>query len=126
MFIAIQLIGYLAVCLLFGYGVSRTIFGFRNLHTLLPLSILIGLGGNIFLLNITSYFSPIHLSIWGVLLGMLIISAILLYKSKNDQAPRNNLTERQTKLFVGIAVFISLISGLVALKSLALDDTFMG
>ena len=126
MFIAIQLLGYLAVCMLFGYCISRFLLRFREFYQLLPLSILIGLGGNIFFLNLISYLIPVQSAVWAVLLFMLIASLFLLLKTRDATPTSNNFGNRKTSVLVAVAIAISSLSGLVAIKSLALDDFFMG
>ena len=127
MFVALNLLMYLGVCLLFGYCISRFVLRFTQAHIIVPATIILGISADVFFVNILSYVIPIQASVWLVLALMLLVSLMLIHRDRERENVGVPVFEiKESRIIFGVALFISLLSGLVALKSLGHDDFFMG
>lgn len=125
---AILFILLAGVVIFAGFMFSKRILGENRVFALVPLSVILGFNGYNFLVNITSNFIPIKIAVWVSILFLLIFSLLsFFYKRINFIQPDFIiLTVKQQRILFGTAILISLFSGLVAVKSLALDDLFVG
>lgn len=119
---------FLVVAVFWGMTVSWSLLRERSLFVLIPTAVILGLNGYNFFVNIISYFIPIKVTVWLVLLFFIISSLVSTYLNKNNfrQLTLSDLNLRQYRVLIILALGISLLSGIVALKSLALDDLFVG
>lgn len=119
---------FLLVTLFFGWSFTVLILGEKRLHVILPITIIVGINGYNLFLNIFSYFLPINTSIWFVGAIMLIFDllAALIFAKKLRSIERSLFSSKRQIILFSVAIFISLLSTLVAVKSLALDDLFIG
>ena len=125
--VALNLTMFIGVALLFGYTFTRGVLGQREAHVLVPLSLLIGLIAHNFFVNLFSYFMPIKTSVW-LVLGLMLLAPILLLSKriKWSVVTESKFEPRRLKILFSFAIVISILSGLVAIKSLGHDDFFMG
>lgn len=124
------LIVFLIFTCSFGFAVSRFILKEKRLFALVPFSIILGVNAYVFFLNAFSYLIPIQYSVW-VVLALLALAALGIFYKNREALSTKSLCEdplgkKKNRLLWGIALAISLLTGLVALKSLALDDLFIG
>lgn len=120
---------FLSLTLLFGYVFSKKILLENRLVALIPLSIIIGLNAYNFFVNVISYFISIKLSAWLVLVLFFVVSIFWIYKSGYKWLfllDSNSFDKRKSIFIFLVAILISFFSGIVAIKSLALDDLFIG
>jgi len=124
-FIVIKFAFFLATILLCGYCLTVFLFKERRLFAVVPLTILLGFGSFVFLLNVYSYLFPIKILIWllPILMGFAaIIFLVFFAKTPLGQLDLGELSKKQSKILFLIAAVIFALSGVVASRTLELDD----
>jgi hypothetical protein len=120
---------FLFSTIFFGFAFSRWVLGERRLFALVPFSIIIGINSFTFFVNVISNIVFIRTSVWLVLCLQVLVALVLVYRWKKGNTESlwvNNFSRKQLGWLFGCAVAISLLSEIVALKALALDDMFIG
>jgi hypothetical protein len=117
----------LGVALIFGGSICLYVLKERRLFAFIPFTILIGVNGYNFFVNIISYIIPVQSAMWAVLILMLCISSIIyVLRDKTElNTLINPLAPNQLRILLIAAMLIAMVSGLVALRSLELDDLSM-
>jgi hypothetical protein len=110
---------FLTIVSFCGFAFLRAILDEKRVFVLVPISLLLGVNAFNFLVNVLSYFIPIRQSVWIVLAVMFIASITALFiKRERLKTPLEWIfTKKQYVLLFSVAVIISLLSGIVALKS---------
>ncbi len=119
----VELLLFLAVAIAFGYAATRLFLGERKVSLLVPFSVLLGLGGYMFFVNVLSYLIPIRATVWIVLFAFIIFSVYLLLRRGAEwYRPELDLSKKQLRILFGLALLASVISGVVQLRALEHDD----
>ncbi|HBD25118.1 MAG: hypothetical protein A2566_02215 [Candidatus Zambryskibacteria bacterium RIFOXYD1_FULL_40_13] len=114
---------FLGATIFFGYVLGRYVLGENRVFALIPVSVILGINGYIFLVNASSYIIPIRINVWIMLILVVVLSVgIFIYRRQKVSALTSVFTTRQLRFLFIMATLISLSSGLIAIKSLALDD----
>lgn len=123
MIIAIKLFLFIVVFVSFGYVASALLLNERRISVLVPFSIITGLAGYMFFVNAFSYLIPIKLTTWLVLIAFVFFSTAYVYKKGIKHfAPTFDFSRKQLKILFGLALVISIVSGVVQLRSFDPDD----
>ncbi len=120
---------FFAVTLFFGSAFSAAVLGERRVFAVWPFGVLIGINAYLFLVNLISYAVPLGLGVW-LVLALLAAAAIPLWRAAFGSgravfAP-SGLQARELVLLFGVAVLISAVSGIIALRTLQYDDLSLG
>jgi hypothetical protein len=122
-FLIVKLLLFLGVTISFGYISSSLLLEEKKISILVPFSILIGLGGYMFLVNAVSYVVPIKEAVWLVLIGFGVFSASqLLSKGIGAFSPEIDFSKKELQILFGLALLVSVISGAVQLRAFDNDD----
>ncbi|MBU6142094.1 hypothetical protein KGO95_03195 [Patescibacteria group bacterium] len=124
MITAFLTIFFTAGLLFFGYVFTVFVLDERRIFAAVPLSAVIGFGAYVFFLNAVSYFVPVGISFFAVFYALLAVAlGIYFFRRKDpDRLTLGGLTSRQLKMILIIAALISMVSGIVAVRTLELDD----
>ncbi len=121
--IVIKLLLFLGVTISFGYVASRLFLEDQRISVLAPFSILIGLGGYMFFVNAVSYLIPIRETIWLVLGAFCVFVAYYIYEKEMAWLkPTHDFSKRELQILFGLALLVSMISGVVQLRAYDTDD----
>lgn len=123
MIIAIKLFLFIATFASFGYVASALFLNERRISVLMPFSIIVGLAGYMFFVNLVSYVIPIKITTWLILALFILFSVAYVYKKGIKYfAPTFDFSKKQLKILFGIALVISVVSGVVQLRAFDPDD----
>ena len=126
-FSTITLVLFLSVAVFSGGIFSRFVLGERRLWALLALAPIIGIGGYTFLLNVAGYFMPIRGAFLAVIVVMCACAIVILFACRTRMNPAvsggEDISYREQHILIIVATCIMLASGVVAVHSLALDDS---
>ena len=120
---------FLAVTILFGFFISPYFLRERRIFVLAAFAPVLGINGYVFFVNIVSYFVPVRMTFWLVLLAMFGASVAMYARLRNrgERSPATaDLSSRQLRALFAAAAIVSLLSGVVALRTLMPDDLFPG
>lgn len=123
MIIAIKLFLFVVTFASFGYVASALFLNERRISVLIPFSIIVGLAGYMFFVNLVSYAIPIKITTWLILVLFILFSITFVYKKGIKYfAPTFDFTKKQLKILFGIALVISVVSAVVQLRAFDPDD----
>ncbi len=119
---------FLGTAVIFGGSICRYILNERRIFAFIPLTILIGINGYNFFVNLISYIIPVQSAMWAVFILMLFVSGVIysLRDKTESNVLVNPLAPKQLRILLIIAILISTVSGIFALRSLAVDDEGLG
>ena len=123
------LLFFLAGTLLFGFVISAYFLKERRIFVFAAFVPVLGINGYVFFVNLVSYLIPVRLTFWLVLLAMFAASLAMYARLRNrgESSPAtSDLSSRQLRALFAAAVIVSLLSGIVALRTLMPDDLFPG
>lgn len=128
MTVSILLPLFLVITLAFGYLFSFVVLRERRVFALVPLGVIIGLNAYIFFVNLIAHAIPLAITVWLVPALMLAAAGVLYGMTWGaDPAPvTGGLSARQLRWLFLIAAVISLVSGVIALRTLEYDDLSLG
>ena len=124
-FIIFKFAFFATAILLFGYCLTVFLFKERRLFAVAPLTILLGFGSFVFLLNVYSYLFPIKILIWllPILMGLAAIVFLMFFVGRSERRlGLGELSKKQSKILFLIAITIFTLSFIVASRTLELDD----
>lgn len=121
-------IAFLAASCSFGAVFAVFVLGERRIPVVIPVSLIAGIGGYAFLLNVVSYVVPVRTAMWMVLvlLGVIGARGVWKYTRENVRWEAGGLSRKELRTVFLTAAIVSLLTGTTALRTLADSDVRMG